>query len=47
MALKTIKQYDVEVFPTLNGESLVDMDDLVFDEVVMGKRDDDYLVTGS
>ena len=38
----------VEVFPQPTGEILVDMDDLVFYEVAMKKRDDDaYLVTGN
>lgn len=43
-----IKQYGVEVFPKPTGEILIDMDDLVFYEVSMEKRDDDaYLVTGN
>ena len=43
-----MKQYGIEVFPQSTGEILVDMDDLVFYEVVMEKRDDDaYLVTGN
>ena len=38
----------VEVFPQSTGEILVDMDDLVFYEVAMEKRDEDaYLVTGN
>ena len=43
-----VKQYGVEVFPQPTGEILIDMDDLVFYEVAMEKRDDDaYLVTGN
>ena len=46
--LKAVKQYGLEVFPRSTGEILVDMDDLVFYEVAMEKRDDDaYLVTGN
>ena len=46
--LKAVKQYGLEVFPRPTGEILVDMDDLVFYEVAMEKRDDDaYLVTGN
>lgn len=41
-------QYGMEVFPQPTGEILADMDDLVFYEVAMEKRDDDaYLVTGN
>lgn len=44
----SIMKYGVEVFPQPTGEILVDMDDLVFYEVAMEKRDDDaYLVTGN
>lgn len=43
-----IIKYGVEVFPKQTGEILTDMDDLIFYEVVMEKRDDDsYLVTGN
>ncbi len=46
--LEAIKQYGVEVFPQSTGEILIDMDDLVFYEVAMEKREDDaYLVTGN
>ena len=46
--LKAVKQYGIEVFPQPTGEILVDMDDLVFYEVAMEKRDEDaYLVTGN
>ncbi len=46
--LGMIAKYGVEVFPKPTGEILIDMDDLVFYEVVMEKRDDDaYLVTGN
>ena len=38
----------IEVNPTPTGEILIDMDDLIFYEVAMEKRDDDaYLVTGN
>ena len=38
----------VEVFPQPSGEILVDMDDLIFYEVALEKRDDPaYLVTGN
>ena len=48
IVLNAIKQYGVEVFPQPTGEILVDMDDLIFYEVSMEKRDDDaYLVTGN
>ena len=43
-----ICQYGLAVNPTPTGEVLVDMDDLVFYEVVMEKRKDDaYLITGN
>lgn len=43
-----VKRYGIEVFPQPTGEILVDMDDLVFYEVAMEKRDDSaYLVTGN
>ena len=43
-----IRQFGLEVNPSPTGEILVDMDDLVFYEVVMEKRDDDaYLITGN
>lgn len=46
--LDMILKYGIEVFPKPTGEILVDMDDLVFYEVAMEKRDDDsYLVTGN
>ena len=46
--INTVKQYGVEVFPQPTGEILVDMEDLIFYEVAMEKRDDDaYLVTGN
>lgn len=41
-------EYGVEVFPKPTGEILIDMDDLVFYEVAMEKREDgSYLVTGN
>lgn len=46
--LDAIRQYGVEVFPQPTGAILIDMDDLVFFEVAMEKREDDaYLVTGN
>ena len=46
--LLAVRQYGVEVFPQPTGEILVDMEDLVFYEVAMEKREDDaYLVTGN
>ncbi len=46
--ISAIKQYGVEVFPQPTGEILIDMDDLVFYEVAMEKRDNGaYLVTGN
>ncbi len=48
VVLGAIKQFGVEIFPQPTGEILVDMDDLIFYEVAMEKRDDDaYLVTGN
>lgn len=46
--LNFVKQYGIEVFPQPTGKIFVDMDDLIFYEVTMEKRDDDaYLVTGN
>lgn len=46
--LEAIRQYGIMVFPQSTGAVLIDMDDLVFYEVAMEKRDDDaYLVTGN
>ena len=46
--LRLVKKYGVEVFPQSTEEVLIDMDDLIFYEVAMEKRDDDsYLVTGN
>ena len=46
--IQMIRQYGLEVTPTPTGEILPDMDDLVFYEVVMEKRDDNaYLITGN
>ncbi len=48
MVLTAVKEFGVEVFPQSTGEILVDMDDLIFYEVAMEKRNDDaYLVTGN
>lgn len=44
--INSIISNGIEVNPTPTGEILIDMDDLVFYEVAMEKRDDDaYLVT--
>lgn len=47
--LSMIRQYGLAVSPSPTGEILPDMDDLVFYEVVMEKRneDDAYLITGN
>lgn len=46
--LGAIVKYGVKVFPQPTGEILVDIDDLIFYEVVMEKRSDGaYLVTGN
>ena len=43
-----IQQFGLPVNPSPTGEILVDMDDLVFYEVVMEKRSEDaYLITGN
>lgn len=43
-----IQQFGIEVYPMPTGEILIDMDDLIFYEVAMEKREDDaYLVTGN
>ena len=48
LILGLIVKYGIEVFPKPTGEILIDMDDLIFYEVAMKKRDDDsYLVTGN
>lgn len=48
MVLTAVKEFGIEVFPQPTGEILVDLDDLIFYEVAMEKRDDDaYLVTGN
>ena len=39
--LDAVRQYGVEVFPQPTGAVLIDMDDLVFYEVAMEKRDDE------
>lgn len=46
--LNAVRQFGVEVTPKPTGEILIDMDNLVFYEVAMEKREDDaYLVTGN
>lgn len=46
--LSAIEKFGVLVEPTPTGETLLDMKDLPFYEVVMEKREDDaYLVTGN
>jgi len=48
LVIASFIQYGVEVFPQPSGEILIDMDDLVFYEVALEKRDDNaYLVTGN
>ncbi len=48
MVLTAVKEFGVEVFPQPTGEIFIDMDDLIFYEIAMEKRDDDaYLVTGN
>ena len=48
MVLSGVRDNGKEVFPRPTGEILVDMDDLIFYEVAMEKREDDaYLVTGN
>lgn len=48
IVVEAIRQYGVEVFPQSTGAVLIDLDDLVFYEVAMEKRDDGaYLVTGN
>lgn len=48
MVLTAVKDFGMEVFPQPTGEILVDMDDLIFYEVAMEKREDEaYLVTGN
>lgn len=46
--INAIRRLGIAVNPAPSGEQLPDMDDLVFYEVVMEKRDDGaYLVTGN
>lgn len=46
--LNAVRQYGIEVFPQPTGTVLIDMDDLIFYETAMEKRDDNvYLVTGN
>ncbi len=48
VVLGAIREYGIEVFPQATGAILIDMNDLIFYEVAMEKRDDDaYLVTGN
>ena len=48
MVLRAVRQFGKEVFPQPTGEILIDMDDLIFYEVAMEKREEDaYLVTGN
>ena len=47
-SLQVIRQFGLAVNPSPTGEILVDMDDFVFYEIVMEKRNDDaYLITGN
>ncbi len=46
--LTMFRQFGLAVNPSPTGEILVDMDDLVFYEIVMERRNDDaYLITGN
>ena len=46
--LKMISQFGLPVNPSPTGEILADMDDLIFYEVVMEKREEEaYLITGN
>ncbi len=46
--IDSIIKFGKEVFPQPTGEIFIDMDDIIFYEVAMEKRDDDaYLVTGN
>lgn len=48
VVLNYVKKYGVEVFPRPTGEILIDMDDLIFYEIALEKREDGaYLVTGN
>ena len=48
IVISAIKRFGVEVFPQPTGEILIDMDDLIFYEVAMEKREEDAnLVTGN
>ena len=48
MVLAAVKEFGIKVFPKPTGEILLDMDDLIFYEVVMEKRNEEaYLVTGN
>ena len=48
LVLNAFIQYGIEVFPQPTGEVFIDMDDLVFYEVAMEKRENNaYLVTGN
>ena len=48
LVLNAVKQFGIEVFPQPSGEILIDMDDLIFYEVALDKREDDtYRVTGN
>ncbi len=48
IVLDAVRQFGIEVSPQSTGTAMIDMDDLIFYEVVMEKRDDGaYLVTGN
>ena len=48
LVLNAFIQHGIEVFPQPTGEVFIDMDDLVFYEVAMEKRENNaYLVTGN
>lgn len=48
IVINAIKKYGVEVFPQKTDEIFIDMDNLIFYEAALQKREDDaYLVTGN
>lgn len=44
--IEAFRQYGIEVLPQPTGAILIDMDDLVFYEVAMEKREDDAYISG-
>ena len=48
IVLDAVRQFGIEVSPQATGTAMIDMDDLIFYEVAMEKREDGaYLVTGN